>query len=59
MQHFPNLKQEIEMIVEAFNREVYGQFVTNPKTLVRILSARRSMRSVGHWPSRIKVWLFQ
>jgi hypothetical protein len=59
MQHFPNLKQEIEMIVEAFNREVYGLFVTDPKILAGILSARRRMRSPRHWPSRMKAWFFQ
>lgn len=59
MQHFPKLKKEIEMIVDAFNREVYGQIVIDKRILSRILSARRRMRSPRHWPSRMRVWFFQ
>jgi hypothetical protein len=57
--HFPKLKEEIEMIVEAFNREVYGQFIIDKRILSRILSARRKMRNPRHWPSRMRVWFFQ
>ena len=59
MQHFPKLKKEIEIIVDAFNREVYGQIVIDKRILSRILSARRRMRSLRHWPSRMRVWFFQ
>jgi hypothetical protein len=54
---FPKLKEEIGTIIEAFNREVYGQIAIDAQILGRILSARRSMRSPRHWPSRVRQWL--
>ncbi len=57
MQSFPGLKSEIHLIVEAFNRELYGRTATDRQTLVRLVSAQRRMRRVKHWPSRIRTWL--
>ncbi len=56
---FPKLKEEIEMIVGAFNREVYGDIATEKQALYRISSALRRMRSPRHWPSRIQRWFGQ
>jgi hypothetical protein len=56
---FPGLKAQIELIVDAFNREVYGQTTTDRETLSRLRSARRRMKRLRYWPSRIKVWFFQ
>jgi hypothetical protein len=57
MQRFPQLQTEIEMIIEAFNREIYGQFQSNQRTLTSILTAQRRMRNPRHWPSRLRGWL--
>jgi hypothetical protein len=57
--HFPQLKKEIEVIIETFNMEVYGSIVIDQRRLARILSARRNMRSPRHWPARMKTWLVQ
>jgi hypothetical protein len=54
---FPGLKREIHLIVEAFNRELYGGTATDRQTLVRLASAQRRMRDLKHWPSRIRTWL--
>ena len=59
MSCFPGLKTEIELIVDAFNREVYGQTTTNREILSRLRSALRRMKRIRHWPSRIKVWFSQ
>jgi hypothetical protein len=56
---FPKLKEEIEMIVEAFNLEVYGEIATEEQMLCRISSALRRMRSPRHWPSRMRRWFLQ
>ena len=57
MHHFPRLDQEIRLIVDAFDREIYGLIKTGPDKLADILRAQRRMRSVRHWPKRVKVWL--
>jgi hypothetical protein len=53
---FPKLKDEIAMIIEAFNREIYGDIATGKQALGRISSALRSMQSPRHWPSRLWGW---
>jgi len=55
-QWFPQLKTEIEMIIEAFNREIYGQIPPDMRTLTGILSAQRRMRNPRHWPLRLRAW---
>jgi hypothetical protein len=55
-QWFPQLKTEIELIIEAFNREIYGQIPPDMRTLTGILSARRRMRNPRHWPLRLRAW---
>ena len=57
--HFPELKEEIEMIIETFNMEVYGNIVIDERLLSRILSARHKMRSPRHWLSRLRRWFVQ
>jgi hypothetical protein len=54
--HFPLLKTEIELIIESFNRELYGQIPADQTVLTGIQSARRRMRNPRHWPSRIRTW---
>ncbi len=55
-QSFPRIKTEIEMIIEAFNREIYGQIPPDERDLSRIQSAQRRMRNPRHWPSRMRAW---
>jgi hypothetical protein len=57
--HFPQLKTDIYMIIEAFNKEIYGSIPIDQRFLAPILSARRNMRSPRHWPARIKIWFAQ
>lgn len=59
MNGFPGLRAEIELIVDAFNREVYGQTTTDRETLFRLRSALRRMKRLRYLPSRVKVWFFQ
>ena len=56
-QRFPRLKTEIEMIIEAFNREIYGQFPPDEMALAGIQSAQGRMRNPRHWPLRLRGWL--
>jgi hypothetical protein len=55
-QRFPQLQTEIEMIIEAFNREIYGQIPPDERVLSCIQSAHRGMRNPRHWPSRMRAW---
>jgi len=59
VRHFPDLGDDITLIVEAFNREIYGQIGIAPNILSGLLSARRRLRHLRHWPSRIKIVFFQ
>ena len=56
MQYFPDLNSQIELIVEAFNREVYGQRRAKGETLNQLISAQRHMRRIRYWPSRMRIW---
>jgi len=58
-QWFPQLKKEIEMIIEAFNREIYGQIPPDNRALTGIRSAQGRMRNPRHWPSRMRAWFDQ
>jgi hypothetical protein len=57
MRVFPDLNQEIQEIVDAFNWEIYGLFQTGPDKLAHIQKAQRRMQSMRYWPQRAKVWL--
>jgi hypothetical protein len=56
--HFPKLIEEIGTIIEAFNREVCGQFAIDEQILACILSARCGIRSPRHWPSQVSNGFF-
>ena len=53
---FPSLKREIELIIEAFNQEVYGEIILDNEQLAIAQFAWRRLRSPLHWPSRLKTW---
>ena len=55
-QWFPQLNKEIEMIIEAFNHEIYGQIPPDNRALTGIQSAQRRMRNPRHWPTRVRAW---
>jgi hypothetical protein len=54
---FPALKPPIELIIGAYNREVYGVTVLNGASLAAVNSAWRFLRSPLRWPARIQGWL--
>ena len=56
---FPTLTEEIGLIVETFNKEVYGEIVTEEKQFSMAKLAWQRLRSPIHWPSRFKSWFFQ
>lgn len=57
LQHrFPTLKKEIELIIETFDQEVYGEIILNEERLVKVQFAWHRLRSPMHWPSRLKSW---
>jgi hypothetical protein len=56
---FPELKEEIEMIIEAFNCEVYGKIMMEQRSLCGISSALSRMRSPRHWTSRMRGWFIK
>ncbi|MBN1382315.1 MAG: DUF4129 domain-containing protein [Deltaproteobacteria bacterium] len=55
--HFPRLKTEIDMIVGAFNREIYAETPMSDEGTNRARSAWRALRNPRHWPLRIKIRL--
>jgi hypothetical protein len=57
MHLFPDISQDIRLIVNAFNREIYGLIKTPPDTLTDIQNAQRRMKSIRYWPQRARVWL--
>jgi hypothetical protein len=56
---FPALRHQIELIVSAFNREVYGGVTLTGVQLVAIRSAWRVLCSPLCWPSRAVSRLFR
>ena len=56
---FPTLKREIGLIVEALNKEVYGEIVLDEQQFTMAKLAWRRLRSPIHWPSRFKSWFLQ
>jgi hypothetical protein len=54
---FPALKPPIELIINAYNREVYGEMVLGGAPLTAANSAWQLLRSPLRWPVRFKGWL--
>jgi hypothetical protein len=54
---FPALKPPIELIIGAYNREVYGETVLGGAPLAAANSAWQFLRSPLRWPARFKGWL--
>jgi hypothetical protein len=56
--YFPQLKPETDLIISAFNREVYGEANMSGEAMEKALSAWRVLRSPRHWPLRLKIRFF-
>ena len=56
--YFPRLKPEVDVIVSAFNTEVYGEVNMSGEGMKKALSAWRALRSPRHWPLRLKTRFF-
>ncbi len=54
---FPALKPPIERIIDAYNREVYGETVLGGARIAAANSAWQFLRSPLRWPARFKGWL--
>lgn len=59
VRHFPDLGDEISWIIDAFNKEIYGQITTDDNILIRLRSAQRRMEHIRYWPLRIKTCFSQ
>jgi len=59
VQHFPDLGDDITWIIDAFNREIYGQMTTDDKILFRLRLAQQRMKRLRYWPSRVKTCFSQ
>ncbi|MCP4694752.1 MAG: DUF4129 domain-containing protein [Desulfobacterales bacterium] len=55
---FPGLGKEIDLIVELFNRELYGELVLDKSEMGAGRRALKELKRVAYLPLRIKTWLF-
>jgi len=53
---FPAVKQDVELIVGAFNEHVYGEINLNERQFAMTQSAWRRLRSPLLWPTRARAW---
>ncbi|MCL4489065.1 MAG: DUF4129 domain-containing protein [Chloroflexi bacterium] len=53
---FPGLAGEIELIIQAFNREVYGEITLNEEQMATARSAWSRLASPLRWPMRVRAW---
>ena len=51
---FPHFKSEISLIVEMFQRELYGETVLSLKQIIRTRQAWKKLHSPVKWPMRLK-----
>ncbi len=56
--HFPRLKNEIDVIINGFNNEVYGQICLSEEQQMQARSAWYTLRSPVLWPQRLKIRFF-
>jgi hypothetical protein len=56
---FPPLRRNIEVIVDAYNEQVYGEMVLDESRLTTAKHSWRSLRSPYYWPSRVKSWFLR
>jgi len=58
-QQFPLLVRNIEVIVDAYNQQVYGEMLLDESQLRTAKRSWRSLRSPYYWPSRFKAWFLR
>jgi len=56
---FPPLGRNIGVIVDAYNKQVYGEMVLAESELTAAKRSWRSLRSPYYWPSRFKSWFLR
>ncbi len=56
-ERFQPLKEEIDTIVSAFHREVYGETPLHPHTLKQVSGAVKSIHSPVYWTLRIRSFM--
>jgi hypothetical protein len=56
---FPLLVRNIEVIVDAYNQQVYGEMVLDESQLTRAKRCWRGLSSPYYWPSRFKAWFLR
>jgi hypothetical protein len=56
---FPSLGKDIALIVDTFNREVYGGIVSDETRLGAARSAWFRLRNPRYWPGRLKTWFLR
>jgi hypothetical protein len=56
---FPSLEWNIGVIIDAYNRQVYGEMVLDESQLTRAKRSWRCLRSPYYWPSRFKAWFLR
>ena len=54
---FSRLEPQIGLIVDAFNRESYGEMRLDTQEITDLGSAWRRLRSPRYWPARARLWL--
>jgi hypothetical protein len=56
VRQFPTLESDIALIVELYNQTVYGLIQPDGKKIVSARHSLNRVRSVRHWPARIRTW---
>jgi len=56
---FRPLGKNIEVIVDVYNQQVYGEIVLHENQLTAAKRSWRGLRSPYYWPSRFKAWFLR
>jgi hypothetical protein len=56
---FPFLNREFEIIMNAFNQEIYGETPLSAEQFKTVQRAWRKLTSPRYWPLRIKSWFLR
>jgi hypothetical protein len=56
---FPSVRRDIEVIIEAYNQEVYGEIAMSQQQMATARLAWRRLLSPLRWPSRLRSLFFQ
>ena len=57
--HFPAVQKEIELIIEVFHQEIYGELILNTQQFTTAHRALQRLHSPFYWPSRLRSWVLQ